>query len=101
MGGGSALIDSTMPLKGASRVCKPQHYQVANAVGAALSQVSGTEEVVRDLTSVSREVALQDAIQKAKDEALWSGADPDTLQVGHVLRSLGSWHHKAGPFKQH
>ena len=81
VGGGSALIDSNIPLKGTSHVSKPRHYEVANAVGAALSQVSGSEDVMRDLAAVSREEAMEAAIQKAKDQAVRAGADPQTLKV--------------------
>ncbi len=39
VGGGSALINSDTPIKGTSRVCRPQHYEVANAVGAITTKI--------------------------------------------------------------
>lgn len=80
VGGGSALIKSNQLLKGTSRVCKPKHYEVANAVGAALSKVSGTSEELRRGT-VTREQAIDTAIRTAKEKAIRAGADPDSLEV--------------------
>ena len=41
VGGGSDIIPQQFTMTGVSHVIKPDHYSVANAVGAALSQVSG------------------------------------------------------------
>ncbi|MBV5335921.1 hydantoinase/oxoprolinase family protein, partial [bacterium] len=45
VGGGSVLIPDSLP--GVSKVLRPEHYDVANAIGAAIAQVSGRwDEVV-------------------------------------------------------
>ncbi|KAL8612771.1 hypothetical protein ACOMHN_033441 [Nucella lapillus] len=41
VGGGSKLLDFKVKMAGVSEVHLPEHYGVANAIGAALSQVSG------------------------------------------------------------
>ena len=41
VGGGSDVIADDWSMAGVSEVIKPSYYNVANAVGAALSQVSG------------------------------------------------------------
>ena len=49
VGGGAIILDSTEPLNGASKLIKPVCSDVANAVGAALSQVSGNVDKVYSL----------------------------------------------------
>lgn len=39
VGGGCVIVDARAPLKGTSRCDKPRHFDAANAVGAAISQV--------------------------------------------------------------
>lgn len=80
VGGGSDLIKSDELLRGTSRVCKPKHYDVANAVGAALSTISGTGEALRK-GKVTREEAIDLATSIAKEKAILAGADPDAVEV--------------------
>ena len=56
-------------------------YQVANAVGAALSQVSGMQDTVVSMANISREEALANAKEQAKKNAIDHGAEPDTIEV--------------------
>ena len=49
VGGGSILIDSQNSFEGVSSVVTPEYYGVANAVGAALSQVSASIDRTVDL----------------------------------------------------
>ncbi len=45
VGGGSVLVADSVP--GVSKVLRPDHFDVANAIGAAIAQVSGRwDEVV-------------------------------------------------------
>ena len=55
--------------------------QVANAVGAALSQVSGTEDVVCSLEKQSREEVVQHVKDLAKQAAVIAGANPAVTEV--------------------
>lgn len=42
VGGGSIVLDIKSHIKGTTKVIRPNHFQVANAIGAALSQTSGS-----------------------------------------------------------
>lgn len=79
VGGGSILINR--PLKGASQVLKPEHFEVANAVGAAIAQISGEVDRVFSLDQISRDDALAQAKQEARDRAVAAGARADTVQI--------------------
>ncbi|KAK2547285.1 putative D-/L-hydantoinase subunit A [Acropora cervicornis] len=81
VGGGSVLLDLSQTLKGASRVFCPPNYQVANAVGAALSKVSGTFDHVVPLKNTTREKAWEVAERGAHKRAVEAGADEQTLEV--------------------
>lgn len=79
VGGGSILLPPE--LKGTSRVEKPEHYEVANAIGAAISQVSGHIDKVFSLDDQERDEALTDAKQQAHEDAIEAGADPETVEI--------------------
>jgi N-methylhydantoinase A/oxoprolinase/acetone carboxylase beta subunit len=81
-GGGSLLLPDD--LKGASRVVRPAHYNVANAIGAAIAQVSGEIERVYSLEKTPRSAALEDAKRQAIANAIQAGARPDTCQIVDV-----------------
>jgi N-methylhydantoinase A/oxoprolinase/acetone carboxylase beta subunit len=80
VGGGAFLVPDKIP--GISEVVHVAHFTVANAVGAAIAQVSG--EVDQVFSGMSREEALQKAEALAKSRAEEAGADPDTLDVVDV-----------------
>lgn len=82
VGGGSILLPTG--LKGASAVIRPEHSGVANAIGSAISQVSGQVERIYLLDEVGREKALKLAKEEAKKEAIKAGADPDSLVIVDV-----------------
>jgi N-methylhydantoinase A/oxoprolinase/acetone carboxylase beta subunit len=80
VGGGAFLVPERLP--GISRVVQVPHREVANAVGAAIAQVSGeADQVFRD---VSREDAIREARRQAEEKAVKAGARPDTLEVVEV-----------------
>ena len=82
VGGGSILLGDS--LIGASRVMRPEHADVANAIGAAIAQVSGQVERVYSLESGSREDAIADCTAAAIARAIAAGADPSTVEVVDV-----------------
>jgi N-methylhydantoinase A/oxoprolinase/acetone carboxylase beta subunit len=82
VGGGSILI--TRPIAGASEMVKPDHYEAANAVGAAIAQISGEVDRVYSLNGLSREQALDHAKQEASEKAVEAGADPGTVHIVDV-----------------
>ncbi|MER3439618.1 MAG: hydantoinase subunit beta, partial [Chloroflexota bacterium] len=82
VGGGSILISRT--IAGASEMVKPPHYEAANAVGAAIAQISGEVDRVYSLDGKSRDSALDDAKAEASSKAVEAGADPQTVQIVDV-----------------
>ncbi|HLT19953.1 MAG TPA: hydantoinase/oxoprolinase family protein [Thermomicrobiales bacterium] len=79
VGGGSVIIPDE--LDGASAVHRPENYDVANAIGAAIAQCSGEVERIFSLDEYSREEALAMARQMAADEAVAAGADPEKVEI--------------------
>ena len=82
VGGGSILIPETVP--GISEVIRPEQYDVANAIGAAIASVSGEIDRVYKLGRGGREEAVSDAVTTAKDEAVKAGADPNAVEVVEI-----------------
>ncbi len=80
VGGGAFLVPDR--LAGISQVSHVPHGDCANAVGAAIAQVSGeTDQVYRDL---SREEAIAVAEAQARERAIVAGAERGTLQTVDV-----------------
>ncbi|MFJ7724771.1 ROK family protein [Neobacillus sp. NPDC097160] len=82
VGGGSVLLPEH--LNGASEVIRPEHSGVANAIGSAISQVSGQVEKIYVLDEIGRDNALEAAKSQAMSEAIQAGADPETLVIVDV-----------------
>ncbi|WP_018085003.1 hydantoinase/oxoprolinase N-terminal domain-containing protein [Desulfurispora thermophila] len=82
VGGGSIIVSNN--INGVSQVVRPQNFGVANALGAAIAQVSGEVDRIYSLSEMSREAALQDAKQLAIAEAVKAGADPASVNIVHV-----------------
>lgn len=78
VGGGSILIPDHV---GELPVIKPEHFAVANAVGAAIGQISGEVDRIFSLAEKSREDALAEALKEATDKALAAGAKPETIEL--------------------
>ncbi|HVW70952.1 MAG TPA: hydantoinase/oxoprolinase family protein [Steroidobacteraceae bacterium] len=78
VGGGSILLSRS--LRGTSKVIRPPHAEVANAVGAAISMVSGRVDRIFDF-SAGREPALEQAKEEARAAALAAGAVPDSIEI--------------------
>jgi N-methylhydantoinase A/oxoprolinase/acetone carboxylase beta subunit len=79
VGGGSILVDGDLP--GASEVVRPEHSSVANAIGAAIAQVSGEVDRVRALDGSSRADLLEEARRDAAARAVAAGADAASIEV--------------------
>jgi N-methylhydantoinase A/oxoprolinase/acetone carboxylase beta subunit len=78
VGGGHILL--SRPLRGTSKVHRPKHADVANAVGAAISMVSGRVDRMFDF-AIGRERALEQAKEEARSAALSAGAEPDSIEI--------------------
>lgn len=83
VGGGGILVRDS--LKGVSQVIKPENYPVANAIGSAIAQVSGTFE---KLFTIGEGLTREDALQQSKEEAIEmtvrAGADERTVEIVDV-----------------
>ncbi len=78
VGGGSILMPATL---GGLPVVRPEHFAVANAIGAAIAQTSGEVDRICTLEGSSRDAALAAAEQEARARAVAAGAIPETLVV--------------------
>jgi len=80
VGGGAFLVPDR--LAGVSEVIRVEHGDCANAVGAAIAQISGeTDQVYREMR---REDAIAAAEAQAKERAVAAGADRASLQTVDV-----------------
>lgn len=82
VGGGSIILPEK--LAGAATVLKPEHFGCANAIGSAISKVSGTYEKLINYDELPREQALEQAKQEAIDMAVESGAIRETVEIIEV-----------------
>ena len=82
VGGGSILVRDSLP--GASELVKPEHFAVANAIGAAIAQVGGEVDRIFSLDKKSRDETLEEAKREAAEKAVAAGASPGTVHVVDV-----------------
>lgn len=79
VGGGSVIIAEKVP--GISVIHRPDNFEVANAIGAAIAMASGDIDRVYKLAGRTREEVVEDATSTAVDEAIAAGADPDQIEI--------------------
>lgn len=82
VGGGSVIVPKD--IAGVSEVILPPYHSVANAVGAAISKVGGTVDIIQS----SAEQTIPQIIEKAKnmafERAVAAGADISTIVLAEV-----------------
>ena len=79
VGGGSIILPEK--LAGARRVTKPAEGGVANAIGSAISKVSGTCEKLMDYNEIPREQALAQVKAEAVELAVNAGAVRESVEI--------------------
>ncbi|MDR1431591.1 MAG: hydantoinase/oxoprolinase family protein [Propionibacteriaceae bacterium] len=79
VGGGSILLPEVLPEFGA--VHRPEHFAVANAIGAAIAQVSGEVDRVYAIPDGQRDRIVAEAKEEAIDKAVAAGANPSDVKV--------------------
>lgn len=110
VGGGSILAADQV--QGISEVIRPDHFDVANAIGAAIAAVSGEYEGVLFLGSRNRKDVLEEAEARAAERAIAAGANPDSVEIVDIeeipigyltdtairvrVRAVGPLRHAAG-----
>ena len=82
VGGGSIILPED--LAGAAQVIKPEHFGCANAIGSAISKVSGTFEQLINYDEIPREKALEQAKAEAVNLAVNAGAIRETVEIIEV-----------------
>ncbi|KAB8193812.1 hydantoinase/oxoprolinase family protein [Nonomuraea phyllanthi] len=82
VGGGAFLLPDDIP--GASRVVRPEHAEVANAVGAAIALASGRVDTILP-TGDSRTDAIERAKEEAAARAVAAGADPSGVEIVDLI----------------
>ncbi|RDL46323.1 Acetophenone carboxylase gamma subunit [Ensifer sp. M14] len=82
VGGGSVLIDGL--LEGTSVSLRPDHFGSANAIGAAIAQVSGEVDNIVSLDGQSRQAALDGVIAEARRRAVEAGAAEHTVTLAEI-----------------
>jgi N-methylhydantoinase A/oxoprolinase/acetone carboxylase beta subunit len=82
VGGGAHLIPEGIP--GVSKVVRHEHSAVANAIGAAIAEASGSIDRAYRFGDSSREACLDEAKQAATEAAVRAGADPAKVRITTV-----------------
>ena len=82
VGGGSIILPEK--LAGARSVTKPNFFGTANAIGSAISKVSGTYEALINYDELPREQALEKAKGEAVEMAVNAGAIRETVEIIEV-----------------
>lgn len=82
VGGGAVLAPQA--IAGASEVIRPPFHDVANAVGAAISRVCGSVDVVQNTSQQSEAQAIQYAKDLAVQRALSAGALSSSITIAEV-----------------
>jgi len=82
VGGGGVLLEDHLTC--ASVVIRPEHFPVANAVGAAIAQVGGETDRIYAIADGGRSAALDQAKEEAIHLAIEAGADPTSVEIVEV-----------------
>ena len=82
VGGGSVILPES--IEGISEILRPENYDVANAIGAAIASVSGQVDKVFKLGGRTREEVIEEAKSAARDQAISAGADPAEIEIVEV-----------------
>lgn len=79
VGGGSIILPEK--IGGAASVVKPEHFGCANAIGSAISKVSGTYEKLMNYDELPREASIEKAKKEAVELAVEAGAVRETVEI--------------------
>ncbi|MDR2305396.1 MAG: hydantoinase/oxoprolinase family protein [Treponema sp.] len=82
VGGGSILLPEK--ISGVKKLYKPDNFAVANAIGSAISKVSGVYEKLVSFNDVPREKAIEEGKAEAIKLAIKAGAKPETVEIVDV-----------------
>ncbi len=81
--GGGALL-ATHQLAAASEMLRPQHADVANAIGAAIAQIGGEAERLVSYERTTRAEAIATVSAEAVETAVAAGAERASIRVADI-----------------
>jgi N-methylhydantoinase A/oxoprolinase/acetone carboxylase beta subunit len=81
-GGASFLVGDS--LFGVSEVVRPEHHEVANAIGAVMAPVAGYVDSIFRFSPAERARVLDEAYSVARSRAVQAGADPARTDIVDV-----------------
>ncbi|KAL3459511.1 hypothetical protein BJX64DRAFT_291178 [Aspergillus heterothallicus] len=84
VGGGAPIIRTDETLTGVRTLRTVKGAEVANAVGAAISRVSGVIDTVVDTSNQTVKQAQEVVSKLAIEKAISNGAKPETIQIAEV-----------------
>jgi N-methylhydantoinase A/oxoprolinase/acetone carboxylase beta subunit len=79
VGGGSILLSDN--IEGASEIRRPDHFDVANAIGVAIAPVSAQIDRVFSYEEYSRDAALAEAKKQVVEKTRLAGADETKIEI--------------------
>lgn len=81
VGGGSVVLPAALP--GVTEIIRPDHFDVANAIGAAIGTVSGQVDHIVEVGHGpdARARAIESVSRSAIDQAVAAGADPAAVEI--------------------
>ena len=82
VGGGSVLLPESLP--GVSEIHRPDHFDVANAIGATIASVSGQVDRIAQIGAGGRQEAIAQASEEARQQAIRAGADPSRVDIVEI-----------------
>jgi len=82
VGGGAHLVPDRIP--GVPEVIRHRYSSVANAIGAAISEASGSVDRSMRYDDSSREQCIAEATAAATDAAIHAGADPTHIRITSI-----------------
>lgn len=89
VGGGNFLIGSS--IKGAANVLRPEHAEVANAVGAAIAKIGAQVEQIIDYDVTPRDTALKQIKDIAARRVAEAGGVADSVEIVDLEEVLLSY----------
>lgn len=82
VGGASFLVPDEVP--GVSEIRRPEHFEVANAIGAAIAFVGGQIDRIVHFGPGGRRAAVDQACDAARAQAIRAGADPERTEIVEI-----------------
>jgi DUF917 family protein len=82
VGGGSVVAPKS--ISGVSEVIQPPFHSVANAVGAAISKVGGTVDIIQSTAEQTISQIIEKVKKMAVERAAAAGAKPETIVLAEV-----------------